>query len=98
MDTGKILMGMAMLLITIGLLVHPAGAAETGGISTLGQGNVIGYTGPAPVCSDIPCITGTGSHRPRHAPVRTIDHATYIASVNPRISHTSYMMDVLRGG
>jgi hypothetical protein len=60
MDTGKIMMGMAMLLITIGLLVHPAGAAETGDISTGGQGNVIGYTGPAPVCSDIPCITGTG--------------------------------------
>jgi hypothetical protein len=68
MDTGKILMGMAMLLITIGLLVHPAGAAETGGISTVGQGNVIGYTGPAPVCSDIPCITGTGVPQ---APPRT---------------------------
>ena len=30
MDTGKIMMGTALLLITIGLLVHPAGAAESG--------------------------------------------------------------------
>ena len=37
MDTGKILMGMAMLLITIGLLVHPAGAAETVAFQRLGR-------------------------------------------------------------
>lgn len=30
MDTGKIMMGTALLLITIGLLAHPAGAADTG--------------------------------------------------------------------
>ena len=48
MDTGKILMGTAMILIMIGLLVHPAGAAETGGIFPVGQGNASGVcrTGP----------------------------------------------------
>jgi len=30
MDTGKIMMGTALLLITISLLAHPAGAADTG--------------------------------------------------------------------
>ena len=58
MDTGKILMGTAMILITIGLLVHPAGAAETGGIFPVGQGNAIGFAGQVPVGSDISCVTG----------------------------------------
>jgi hypothetical protein len=34
MDTGKIMMGTALLLITIGLLAHPAGAAMTGTFAT----------------------------------------------------------------
>ncbi|MGA2161760.1 MAG: hypothetical protein ABSG28_06150 [Methanoregula sp.] len=68
MDTGKILMGTAMLLITIGLLVHPAGAAETGSISIVGQGNAIGGTGPAPGCSDITCVAGSGSSLPATYP------------------------------
>ena len=42
MDTGKIMMGTAMILITVGLLVHPAGAAEPGGIFPVGQGDAIG--------------------------------------------------------
>jgi hypothetical protein len=40
MDTGKIMMGTALLLITIGLLVHPAGAAEPGDIPAGGQRGV----------------------------------------------------------
>jgi hypothetical protein len=61
MDTGKIMMGTALLLVMVGLLVHPAGAAEPGTIPTVGQGDVIGGTGSLPVCSDISCITGIGS-------------------------------------
>ena len=60
MDSGKIMMGTALLLIMVGLLAHPADAAEPGDIPTVGQGDVIGGTGSAPVCSDISCITGTG--------------------------------------
>jgi len=61
MDTGKIMMGTALLLVMVGLLVHPAGAAEPGTIPSVGQGDVIGGTGSLPVCSNISCITGTGS-------------------------------------
>lgn len=61
MDTGKIMMGTALLLIMVSLLVHPAGAAEPGNISTIGQEYVTGCTGSTPECSDISCMTGTGS-------------------------------------
>jgi hypothetical protein len=61
MDTGKIMMGTALLLIMVGLLVHPVGAAEPGHIPTVGQGDVTWGTGSVPVCSDQSCITGTGS-------------------------------------
>ena len=61
MDTGKIMMGTALLLIMVSLLVHPAGAAEPGNIPPIGQGYVTGGTGSAPECSDISCMTGTGS-------------------------------------
>jgi hypothetical protein len=60
MDTGKIMMGTAMLLIMVGLLVHPAGAAEPGDIPSIGQSEVTGGTGSAPECSEISCLTGTG--------------------------------------
>jgi len=48
MDTGKIMMGTALLLITIGLLVHPAGAEEPVDIPTGGLGNVSENPGPVP--------------------------------------------------
>lgn len=48
MDTGKIMMGTALLLITIGLLVHPAGAEEPGDIPTGGLGNVSENSGSVP--------------------------------------------------
>jgi len=41
-------MGTALLLITIGLLVHPAGAEEPGDIPTGGLGNVSENPGSVP--------------------------------------------------
>jgi hypothetical protein len=61
MDTGKIMMGTALLLIMVGLLVHPAGAAEPGDIPSIGQHEVTGGTGSSPECSEIFCLIGTGS-------------------------------------
>jgi hypothetical protein len=98
MDTGKILMGMAMLLITIGLLVHPAGAAETGSISIVGQGNAIGGTGPAPGCSDITCVAGSGSSFPATYPYERLTTSPVSLSVNTRVFPTSNLMDMLPGG
>ena len=46
MDTGKIMMGTALVLITIGLLVHPAGAAEPGNPSLNGQVGISENPGP----------------------------------------------------
>ena len=48
MDTGKILMGTAMLLLMIGLLVHPVGAAKTGDMIPVGQVTAGGGSGQAP--------------------------------------------------
>lgn len=48
MDTGKIMIGTALLLITIGLLVHPAGAQEPGDIPTGGLGSVSENPGSVP--------------------------------------------------
>ena len=53
MDTGKILMGTAMLLLMIGLLVHPAGAAKTGDMIPVGQVTVSGGSGQAPAGNDV---------------------------------------------
>ncbi|MFY9749634.1 MAG: hypothetical protein WAK75_00645 [Methanoregula sp.] len=52
MDTGKILMGTAMLLLMIGLLVHPVGAAKTGDMIPVGQVTAGGGSGQAPAGSD----------------------------------------------
>ncbi|MFA7695211.1 MAG: hypothetical protein WCX63_06730 [Methanoregula sp.] len=60
MDTGKIMMGTALLLIMVGLLVHPAGATEPGDIPLVGQEAITGGTGSAPDCGYLYCITGTG--------------------------------------
>ena len=55
MDTGKIMMGTALLLITIGLLVHPAGAADTG---TVAFGEAVTGTADAGTgCGD--CTAGS---------------------------------------
>jgi hypothetical protein len=59
MDTGKIMMGTALLLIMVGLLVHPAGAAEPGDIPSIGQHEVTGGTGSSPECSEISGLTGS---------------------------------------
>ncbi len=58
MDTGKILMGTAMLLFMIGLLVHPVGAVKTGCIFPVGQTAVIGGSGQTPSGSNAPFPTG----------------------------------------
>jgi hypothetical protein len=52
MDTGKILMGTAMLLLMIGILVHPVGAAKTGDMIPVGQVTVSGGSGQAFASSD----------------------------------------------
>jgi hypothetical protein len=58
MDTGKILMGTAMLLLMIGLVVHPVGAAQTADRFPVGQETVIG-SGQALLGSDtFPAQTG----------------------------------------
>jgi len=56
-DTGKIMMGTALLLIVISLVVHPAAAAEPGNIPTVGQGNVVVGTGPVTEYGDTSCMT-----------------------------------------
>jgi len=93
MDTGKILMGTAMLLITIGLLVHPASAAETGGISPVGQENAIGFAGQVPVCSDTSCLTASESSGSATHPYERLTMAPASAFVGPRDSPTRDVMD-----
>ena len=61
MDTGKILMGTAMLLLMIGLVVHPASAGKTGIQFTVRQDAVTSGSGQAPAGSSISCSTGSGS-------------------------------------
>ena len=75
MDTGKILMGTAMLLLMIGLLVHPVGAAKTGDLFSVGQETVIGGAGQAPADSDMSCITGPGSSAPATHPYERLTTA-----------------------
>jgi len=60
MDTGKILMGTAMLLLMIGLVVHPVSAGKTGTVFPAGQETVIGDSGQTPG-SDTTCLTGPSS-------------------------------------
>jgi hypothetical protein len=52
------MMGTALLLIMVGLLVHPADAAEPGDIPTVGLGNVTVDIGPVPGYSDTSSMTG----------------------------------------
>jgi len=52
MDTGKILMGTALLLIMIGLLVHPTGATDSGTISCALHGDASGFTDQGHACCD----------------------------------------------
>jgi len=54
MDAGKILMGTAMVMLMIGLLVHPVGATSTGDIQPVGEKTISGGSGQAPVESGIP--------------------------------------------
>jgi len=91
-DTGKILMGTAMLLITIGLLVHPAGAAETRDTSPVGQGNVIGCTGQAPVYSDTFSVTGSESSGSTH-PYERLTTTPASGFLSPRDSPTRNVSD-----
>jgi hypothetical protein len=58
-DTGKILMGTAMLLLMIGLLVHPVGAVKSGDNFPAGQSVCIGGSGQATDCSFVPSPTGS---------------------------------------
>jgi hypothetical protein len=60
MDTGKILMGTAMLLLMIGLLVHPVGAVKSGDIFPVAQLAFIGGSGQTTDGSFAPCPTGSG--------------------------------------
>ncbi|HVP97147.1 hypothetical protein [Methanoregula sp.] len=61
MDTGKILMGTAMLLLMIGLVVHPVSAGKTGDMFPAWQETVIGGSGQAPDGSNAACLSGPGS-------------------------------------
>ncbi|MGB8309629.1 MAG: hypothetical protein WCE65_07290 [Methanoregula sp.] len=58
-DTGKILMGTAMLLLMIGLLVHPVGAVKSGDNFLTGQSDYIGGSGQATDCSSVPSPNGS---------------------------------------
>lgn len=60
-DTGKIMMGIAMLLIMTGLIIHPAGAAEPGNILPGGQERVAASTGPVPAYGTLCMTLLTGS-------------------------------------
>ncbi|HNX17706.1 MAG TPA: hypothetical protein PKM50_05180 [Methanoregula sp.] len=57
MDTGKIMMGTALLLIMTGLIIHPAGAVEPGDIPPVGQEIVAASAGPVPAYSEITCMS-----------------------------------------
>lgn len=57
MDTGKIMMGTALLLIMIGLLVHPTGATETGNISLNGQVSIPENPGPVKETCTVQMVT-----------------------------------------
>ncbi|MGA2104924.1 hypothetical protein [Methanoregula sp.] len=60
MDTGKILMGTAMLLLMIGLLVHPVGAVKSDDIFPDGQSVHLSGSGQAIDGSYAPFPTGPG--------------------------------------
>jgi hypothetical protein len=64
MDTGKILMGTALVLLMIGLVVHPANAAQTGCIYPVQQNIDIGDSGQIPTGCNVFCDPGAGSSVP----------------------------------
>ena len=74
MDTGKILMGTAMLLLMIGLLVHPVGAVKSDDIFPDGQSVHLSGSGQAIDGTLCTFPNRAWHHRFQHAPVRTIEH------------------------
>ena len=64
MDTGKILMGTALVLLMIGLVVHPASAVQTGSAFPVNPGTVPCGFGQTTLGSTLSGISGDGSSIP----------------------------------
>ena len=68
MDTGKILMGTALILLMIGLVIHPVSAEKTSNRFPAVQETVTTLSGQILTGSDLSCATGPGSSVPAMQP------------------------------
>jgi hypothetical protein len=87
MDTGKILMGTAMLLLMIGLVVHPVGAAKTADRFPVGQETVIGADQALPGCDAFPAQPGLVPPFPTRIPYERLTTAPASIPDTPWLAH-----------
>jgi len=80
MDTGKIMMGTALLLLMIGLVMHPANALPTGDAFQAHPETVICGFGQTTIGSDISGVPGPGSSIPATHPYERLNTSTRTSS------------------
>jgi len=80
MDTGKILMGTALLLLMIGLVVHPASAVQTGSEFPVNLGTVPSGFGQTMSGSTLSGISGDGFSIPATHPNERLNTSTLTSS------------------
>ena len=80
MDTGKVLMGTALILLMIGLVVHPANAVQTGSAFPAHLGTDLCSFGQTAAGNETSSVSGAGSSIPATHPYERLNTSTRTSS------------------